>query len=348
MDTFFIESRDPLFGIIIFFLLLFLLSFISYVGGRRKSVLQHKAMERFLGTFAQPSSEVTMVSQIHNNATTNETWLALAQGFEHQGNFEKSIDIYHGLLTKTKDTLVQKEVLLKLGRSYFKAGFLERARQSFLQVLQHYPRTPYALKHLILIYEQLQQYDQALQVVESLVEIEGETALREQLYLQTRHLLANPKRSIEEKSTFLLTLYTQHAQLGYVVFEYLFTYAPTLAWSHFDHALAPRLADILWRLPAERLDLDIIALNGFLRELFSAKGSCNLVHSSSVFELDVLIALQHARTTKATLQFEYVCTECHQISFLPFHRCPTCHAIDSIEPLMSLTKERYEENNSFQ
>jgi lipopolysaccharide biosynthesis regulator YciM len=347
MDTFFIESRDPLFGIIIFFLLLFLLSFMSYWWGRRKSITQHKAMERFLTTFTQPSTEATIVSQIHENATTNETWLSLASGFEHQGNFEKSTEIYHALLTKNNDTLVQKEVLLKLGHSYFKAGFLERSRQSFLQVLQHHPRTPYALEHLILIYEQLQHYDKALEVVESLIEIEGERMV-EKLYLQARNLLTTPKLSIDEKATFLLSIYTQHAQLGYLVFEYLFTHRPTLAWSHFDHALAPRLGDILWRLPVESLDLDIIALNGFLRELFSARGSCDLAQSSSVFELDVLIALQHTRTTKATLQFEYVCKECHQISFLPFHRCPTCHAIDSIDTLMSLAKERYEENNSFQ
>ncbi len=347
MDTFFIESRDPLFGIIIFFLLLFLLSFMSYVWGRRKSVLQHKAMERFLRTFTQPSTEVAMVSQIHENATTNETWLALAAGFEHQGNFEKSTEIYHALLTKNNDTLVQKEVLLKMGRSYFKAGFLERSRQSFLQVLQHYPRTPYALEHLILIYEHLQHYDHALEVVESLIEIEGGRRI-EKRYLQARECITNPKLSIDEKAAFLLSLYTQHAQLGYLVFEYLFTYRPALAWRHFDHALAPRLVDVLWRLPVENLDLDIIALNGFLRELFSARGSCDLAQSSSVFELDVLIALQHTRTTKATLQCEYVCKECHQISFLPFHRCPTCHAIDSIDTLMSLTKERYEENHSFQ
>jgi tetratricopeptide (TPR) repeat protein len=347
MDTFFIESRDPLFGIIIFFLLLFLLSFMSYWWGRRKSITQHKAMERFLTTFTQPSTEATIVSQIHENATTNETWLSLASGFEHQGNFEKSTEIYHALLTKNNDTLVQKEVLLKLGHSYFKAGFLERSRQSFLQVLQHHPRTPYALEHLILIYEQLQHYDKALEVVESLIEIEGGRMV-EKLYLQARNLLTTPKLSIDEKATFLLSIYTQHAQLGYLVFEYLFTHRPTLAWSHFDHALAPRLGDILWRLPVESLDLDIIALNGFLRELFSARGSCDLAQSSSVFELDVLIALQHTRTTKATLQFEYVCKECHQISFLPFHRCPTCHAIDSIDTLMSLAKERYEENNSFQ
>jgi tetratricopeptide (TPR) repeat protein len=347
MDTFFISFRDPLFGVIVFFVLLFILSFISYWWGRRKSSNESKEIEIFLGKFDTTQSDTTITSQVHQNAITNETWLLLASGFEHQGNFEKSIEIYHALLSKQSDKIVQKEVLLKLGKDYFKAGFLERSRQSFLQVLQNHPRTPAALHHLILIYEQLQQYKNALETVESLIEIQGSSGC-EKLYLEARQMLANPKISIDEKASFLVNLYTQHAHLGYLVFEYLFTYRPTLAWKHFDQSLSVRLADILWRIPSENLDFDIIARNGFLRELFSAKGVCELSQSSAIFELDILMTLHRCGNAKATLQFEYVCGECHQISFLPFHRCPTCHAIDSIESIMSLTKERFEDNNSFQ
>lgn len=347
MDTFFIEFRDPLFGIIVFFLLLFILSFLSYWWGRRKSNNESKEIEIFLGKFDTTQSDTSITAQVHENAITNETWLLLAAGFEHQGNFEKSIEIYHALLSKKSEEIVQKEVLLKLGRGYFKAGFLERARQSFLQILQNHPRTPTALQHLILIYEHLQQYNSALEAVESLIEIQGSFGC-EKLYLEARQMLANPKTSVDEKATFLINLYTQHTHLGYLVFEYLFAHRPALAWKHFDQSLSTRLADILWRIPSEHLDFDIIARNGFLRELFSAKGVCELSQSSTIFELDLLITLRRCGNTKATLQFEYVCGECHQISFLPFHRCPTCHAIDSIESIMSLTKERFEDNNSFQ
>ncbi|MDD2829532.1 MAG: hypothetical protein PHW18_08170 [Sulfuricurvum sp.] len=347
MDTFFIEFRDPLFSVLLFFLLLFLLSFISYWWGRRKSVTEGKDLESFLGQFSEGESTASFTSEVHHNTTTNETWLLLAQGFEHQGNYEKSIEIYLALLSKKSDKIVEKEVLLKLGRGYFKAGFLERSRQSFLQILQNHPRTPAALHHLILIYEQLQQWDKALEVMESLNELQGEIGC-EQLYLEARQILSNPKASVDEKTTFLINLYTQHAKLGYLVFEYLFTYAPKLAWSHFDPSLSPRLADILWRLSPENLDLDIISRNSFLRELFSAKGVCDFSTSSNIFELDTLISLHKCGHSKATLQFEYVCNSCHHLSFFPFHRCGNCGAIDSIESTMSLTKERFEDHNSFQ
>jgi tetratricopeptide (TPR) repeat protein len=347
MNTFFIEFRDPLFGVIVFFLLLFVISFLSYWWGRHKATKETKELENFLGQFDEPSSETSIASQVDENTTTNETWLLLAQGLEHQGNFEKSIEIYHALLRKKNDKLVQKEILLKLGRDYFKAGFLERSRQSFLQILQNHPRTPQALHHLILIYEHLQQFGDALDVMESLNEIEKSSGC-EKLYLEARLMLTNPKASVDEKAAFLIDLYTQNSKLGYLVFEYLFTHRPALAWSHFDQSLSPRLADILWRLSPENIDLDIIAGNGFLRELFSAKGVCDLSQSSAIFELDTLITLRKCDNNKVTLQFEYVCGGCHHLSFFPFHRCGQCHAIDTIESVMSLEKERFEDYNSFQ
>lgn len=347
MDTFFIEFRDPLFGILLFFLLLFILSFISYWWGRRRSANEHKELENFLETFESTRDESNISSQVHGNVITNETWLLLAHGFEHQGNFEKSIEIYLALLRKKGDKIVQKEVLLKLGRAYFKAGFLERSRQSFLQILQNHPRTPQALHHLILIYEHLQQFGDALVVMESLNEIQSSVGC-EKFYLEARQMISNPQKSVDEKAAFLIDLYTQHAHLGYLVFEYLFTHRPVLAWHYFDPSLSQRIADILWRLSSNHLDFDIIARNGFLRELFSAKGACDFSQSSNIFELDTLITLRACGNTKATLQFEYVCRECHQPSFFPFHRCPTCHAIDSVESIMSLEKERFEDNNSFQ
>lgn len=271
----------------------------------------------------------------------------LAHSFELQGNTEKSVEIYLSLLSKYHEPLFQKEVLLLLGKTYFKAGFLERARVSFLQILENHPRTPAALHYLILVYEQLQQFEQALEVTESLLELTPQ-AHPIQTYLKCRLILVNPKLNIDERCTQLAAIYTQTQSLGYLIFEYLFTHRSSLAWQIFDHGLAHRLSDILWRLSEERLDLAIISQNAYLRELFTAKGAVELAQSSSVFELDTLIALRKCGASKATLQFEYACGECKQISFIGFHRCPHCHTIDTASPILTLSKEHFEENNSFQ
>lgn len=347
MDTFFIEFRDPLFGIVVFFILLFILSFLSYWWGRYKAAKEHTDLESFLGKFESLGEGEKLTEQVQTNSLTSESWLLLAQSFEHQGNYEKSVEIYHALLSKNRDPIFQKDALLLLGKSFFKAGFLERARQTFLQILHNSPRTPQALHFLILIYEHLQQYDKALEVMESLEELSPAT-VNERLYLECRILLNDHRIDTDEKAQRLIDLYTAHYQLGYMIFEWLFSYRPILAWRHFDQSLSQRLSDILWRLRDENLDLDIIANNTFLRELFSAKGSVDLSEGSSIFELDILIALRRSGNAKATLQFEYSCDKCNVISFLPFHRCPHCHAIDSLQSIMNLSKERFEENNSLQ
>ncbi len=347
MNTFFIEWHDPLLGIIVFFLLLFIISFLSYWWGRYKASRTHKELESFLGSFDNTLDPKPIASQIHNNTLNNESWLLLAQSFELQGSFEKSVEIYQALLSKHHDSLFQKETLLLLGKAYLKAGFLERSRITFLQVLQNHPRTPAALHYLILVYEQLHQFDKALEVMESLLELQpSNTPL--QTYLECRQILIDPKLSVADKTTQLAHIYETTRSMGYLIFDYLFKHNTSLAWAKFDHALSVRLSDILWNLREDQLDLDIISRNGHLRELFTAKGYVSLCTASSHFEFDLLIALQACSHRAVTLQFEYGCSECKQISFLPFHRCGHCHAIDTLYPIASLTKEHSEENNSFQ
>lgn len=347
MNSFYIEFRDPLFGVILFFLLLFVISFLSYWGGRYKASRAHRSLESFLGKFDETGDPTPIASQIQNNSLNNESWLLLAHSFDLQGNFEKSVEIYLAVLSKYRDPLFQNEVLLLLGKTYFKAGFLERARVTFVQVLQNHPRTPTALHYLILVYEQLQQFDKALEVSESLLELQPHSH-PVQTYLKCRLILVNPKLSIDERCEQLSAIYRETLSMGYLIFEYLFTHRSVRAWEIFDHALAHRLSDILWRLGEEKLDLAIISQNGYLRELFTARGAVELAQSSSLFELDTLIALRKYGMNKATLQFEYACSECKQISFIPFHRCPHCHTIDTVSPILTLSKEHFEENNSFQ
>ena len=98
------------------------------------------------------------------------------------------------------------------------------------------------------------------------------------------------------------------------------------------------------------MNFDIITDNGYLRELYSARGDVRLVNVSRIFEFDVLIKLEGQ--SNATLSFEYVCDNCKGTYPFAFNRCSSCHAIDSARVEYSLSKdyckEFSEENNSFQ
>ncbi len=348
MNSFFIEFRDPLFSIIIFFSIIFTITFFSYWFNKYKRKEDSKYLDKFLKQFASLPSKDELKVLISSGDMSEKSWLLLAHSYYKSGNYEKSIEIYNEILSvcNTKNRI---ETMYLLGKTYLKAGFLERAKQIFLSILKTNPRTPEALKSLLLVYEQMRDYKSALDVLEPLDELNEDISL-EGNYLRVMAILNDNKIPQDEKSQKLLDIYQTSHQLVYMLFEYLFLHNPRLAWEHFDHSKSELLFDILWKIEPKDLNLDIISQNGYLRELYSARGDVDLAKSSSIFELDVLIKLEGK--AKATLSFEYMCDDCKIVHPFVFHRCPSCHTIDSVHVECQLSKDFYkdigDEYNSFQ
>jgi tetratricopeptide (TPR) repeat protein len=335
VNALFIEFRDPLFGIIIFFALIFIIAFVSYWWGRMRSKEDHRYLERFLRSFKKLPSQTQLHREIGSSAVSQKSWLLIAETYVQNGNFEQAVDIYQSLLEMQHEPHRRRELLLLLARTYFKAGFLERCETILLKILGRFPRTPQALKLLLFTYERLRAYGKALSVLEPLDEL-GDNIEMDRRYLQTVSLLQDASVGTGQKCRILAENYRKTGTLTYLTFEYLFKHDPALAWQTFTPDAGRVTADILWHLPQAHLNLDIISGDGYLRQLYSARGSVNLAQNSSEFELDVLIKLRQCGQPGATLQFEYLCGHCKQIFPFPFHRCLKCHSIDSIvtEPLL--------------
>jgi len=347
LNNLFIEFRDPLFGIIIFFSLIFVIALFSYWWGRFTRNEKVQDLSSFMNVFNSLPTEQEIKQLITTHAITDKSALIMADTYYQNGDYEKCIEIYLIMLDVQKDPLEKKETLFLLGRTYFKAGFLERAQEIFLQILKQFPRTPKALRYLLIIYEKMHLFSKALEVLEPLEEL-GIDHTKDRVYLQAVSIIRSGKFGVEEKAQHLIELYHQHHMLSYLIFEYLFRFTPELAWKNLDLGEAERLVDLLWSAPDAEANLDIISSNSYLRELFSAKGTALLVQRSSVFEFDVLIKLNIADESGATLQFDYLCGECKQIYPFSFHRCPNCHSIDSVVTEILLTKDHFEANNSLQ
>ena len=349
MNTFFIEFRDPLFSIIIFFAIIFTITFFSYWWGRYRRKEDSRHLDKFLRQFRSLPSKEELKVLISGGELSEKSWLLLAHSYFKNGDYEKSIEIYNEML-KVGSSSNKKETMFLLGRTYFKAGFLERAKQIFLEILKNSPRTPQALHYLLLVYESMRDYKSAIDVLEPLDELHADIT-NDKAYLKSLELLNNIKLSSDEKSEKLLEIYAQTHQLTYLIFEYLFRVNPQLAWKNFDSSKSELLTDILWRLDFKDLNLDIILQNGYLRELYTARGDLDEVASSSVFEFNILIALKRS-SVNATLNFEYMCDSCKQIYPFVFHRCTHCHSIDTARVEWSVAKDYHkdfsEENNSFQ
>jgi len=348
MNTFFIEFRDPLFSIIVFFAIIFMITFFSYWWSRYKRREDSRYLDDFLKQFRTLPSKDELGVLISSGELSEKSWLLLAHSYSKNGDYEKSIEIYNEILS-VGSSENKKETMFLLGKTYFKAGFLERSKQIFLSILKTNPRTPQALHYLLLVYEYMRDYKSAMEVLEPLDELNKDIEL-DTIYLKTMALLNQTDLTKEEKAEGLLSIYQEKHQLAYIVFEYLFRVNPVLAWENFDSSKSEILTDILWNIELKDLNLDIITKNGYLRELYSARGDINLAKSSSIFEFDVLIKLDGK--ANATLNFEYICDSCKQVYPFVFSRCSACHSIDTARVEWSLTKDYHkdfsEENNSFQ
>ena len=348
MHTFFIEFRDPLFGIIVFFALIFIIAFFSYWWGKYKTKENYKHLDKFLKQFNSLPSQNELKVLINKGGLSKKSWLLLAQSYIKNGDYEKSIEIYSELL-KINNKSSNKETLFLLGRTYFKAGFLERAKQIFLEILKNNPRTPQALHYLLLVYEYMRDYDSALEVLEPLSELK-ENILIDSDYLKSLKLLNNTTISTDIKTHKLLEIYNKSHQLTHLVFEYLFKVNPKLAWENFDSSKSELLTDILWHIDKKDLNLAIITKNSYLRELYTARGDFSLATKSSIFEFNILINLKS--NINVTLNFEYICDNCKQVYPFAFNRCSNCQSIDTLRVAFNLTKDYHEdfskENNSFQ
>ena len=348
MNTFFIEFREPLFSIIIFFVIIFMITFFSYWWNRYKHREDSKYLDNFLKQFRTLPSKDELKVLITSGDLSEKSWLLLANSYYKNGDYEKSIEIYNEILS-IGSSENKRDTMFLLGKTYFKAGFLERSKQVFLSILKTNPRTPQALNYLLLVYEYMRDYKSALEVLEPLDELNSDIEL-DSIYLKIMALLNATDISQDEKVETLLSIYKNTHQLAHIVFEYLFRANPKLAWENFDSSKSEILSDILWGIEFKNLNLDIISQNGYLRELYSARGDINLAQSSSVFEFDVLIKLNGKGN--ATLTFEYMCDACKQVFPFAFNRCSSCHSVDTAHVEWSLSKDYYknlnEENNSFQ
>jgi tetratricopeptide (TPR) repeat protein len=343
----FIEFRDPLFGIIIFFSLVFVITLFSYWWSRIKHKEESRYLDSFLDVFSSLPTEKELKSLMRSEAISEKSALIMAQTYYQNGDYEKCIEIYLILLELQKEPAQKKETLYLLGVTYFKAGFLERSQDIFLQILKQFPRTPKALRYLLIIYEKMHQFDKALEVLEPLDEL-GIDNRKDRIYLLAIAIIRSAEFGVEEKAHKLLALYQEHHLLSYLIFEYLFRHTPDLAWKNLDLSQCEQISDLLWNAREAESNLDIITSNRYLRELFSAKGIVLLARESNIFEFDILIKLNIADQSGATLQFDYLCGHCKQVYPFSFHRCPNCHEIDSVVAEALLTKDSFEANNSFQ
>lgn len=335
----FIEYRDPLFGIIVIVLFIFITSFLTYSYGLYKERNARKEYRKLLKRFELGNLKED--DYIHLYKTYNlpfDSIVLLASSFLHKGEYNKAISVYLALLEHAHDTIKKEELLELLGNAYFKSGMLQRSKDIYLKILQFNPRNKVALHQLLLIFQYLKEYIKAQEVLDALNELD-EDIIKEQIYLKVMQIINDPLLSFETKSLQLLSNFKINKVLERVVAEYLIKFNKALFWENIELFSHLKILDLLWYLDFDDIDFEKVQQITQLQQIYSAKGYVDIARSSSQFELSVLIANNNSNAkTQVDLNFEFLCSKCKKIHPIYETRCPHCHSILSLKVQPKIAK----------
>ena len=344
MDNFYIGYRDPLFGIIIFFLLVFIVSFANYWWSVYKNKNEESNIQKFIDKFQIDGDKSEYKIIFEDKNLTLESIILLAKSYKSIGEYEKSIGIYLYALKKYNKRAQKQQILFLLGKVYLRAGFVERAREVFIESLKISPRHEESLKYLTITYDILKRYDKALEVLDALeelgVDIKKEKVYFQALFVSTKDINLNEKEKLLYKYSIL-----KSTQRLYV--EFLLKNGFDLNFKKIEKFDFKNLFDIFWRMDVALFDVEFAKNDTFLSDLLSARGLFFKEDESSIFELDVLKNLVKNGYNKAELSFGYFCSICKNSYPFYFSRCPNCHHIDSVKILPKLTKKSFDEISTY-
>jgi len=226
------------------------------------------------------------------------------------------------------------------------AGFLERARTLYTEILRRKPRNPKVLKELGVVYENMHLYSKVKEIIQPLRLLGEETEPLEH-FLYFLQIKEDKHLSIAQKIKKFKTLLQKDPTLYRPIITQLLQLDTKSAWENIDPTHLEKILDILWSLPFSQLDLDIISNNKTLRTLYYAKGYLDTKSTQSGhFALDMLAIARQSGFNKGDLQFSYLCNKCKQSFPASFMRCPNCMAINSVKVEAHIAKTSTETNHS--
>ncbi|MBU3022816.1 lipopolysaccharide assembly protein LapB [Aestuariibacter sp. A3R04] len=125
----------------------------------------------------QPDKAVdTLIKMINLNNDTVETHIAMGNFFRHRGEIDRAIKVHQNLVSREEIQGTQQETALKeLGRDYMQAGFLERAENAYLQLLNSDKYYLVAQQQLFSIYQTTKEWNRAIELAERMVDCHGDS-----------------------------------------------------------------------------------------------------------------------------------------------------------------------------
>jgi len=346
LENFLPDYNDPLFSILLIVVISLIIAVATYGWGLYKQQKEEGNLLKFLDKFDSAECALDTADMPFEPHLLKPLSL-LAKAFENSGEYHKSISIYLYLIKHISNDQGKLELMERLGNTYLHAGFLERSRSLYVEILRKKPRNVKVLYELGVVYEMMHQYDKAKEVIEPL-DLLGEDTYNLNKFLELSQITSSKSTSIEDKLEQLqLTLKNEPALYRQVI-SVLLQLDTHIAWQNIDMERIHDILDILWFLPNSQVDLDIITSNNALHTLYYAKGYLQKApkKKSNIFSLDMLAIARENGYEEGELLFSYLCKKCKQSFPVSFKRCPNCMAINSVKVEEQIAKSSPKTNYS--
>lgn len=116
----------------------------------------------------------TLIKMIDLDSDTVETHIAMGKFFRHRGELDRAIRVHQNLVSKEEiSASLRENALFELGRDYILAGFLERAENAFLQLLNSEKHFVKAQSQLFNIYQSTKDWQKAIDLAENMISAGG-------------------------------------------------------------------------------------------------------------------------------------------------------------------------------
>ena len=177
---------------------------------RRREQSTQVATDYFLGLnyllHDRPDKAIEVfVKALDVESETVETHLALGNLFRRRGEVDRAIRIHQNLVARsTLDVRQRSLALLELGLDYMRSGLFDRAENLFLELLDIGMYQPQALRHLIDIYQQEQDWPKALEYSSRLETVSGENRATERAHFYCEQAQEQLDRGARDEATDLL------------------------------------------------------------------------------------------------------------------------------------------------
>lgn len=146
----------------------------NHGSGKPISREYYKGLNFLLAEKPDKALEV-FIRMVEVDSETVETHFALGSLFRRRGEVDRAIRVHQNLIARPNlKREFKTQALFALGEDYMKAGLFDRAENLFLELSRDRRFQRDALNHLVAIYEQQKDWDQAVTAFRQLESATGE------------------------------------------------------------------------------------------------------------------------------------------------------------------------------